>query len=152
VIDGTVQSNSDDEKGEDMTEEFEGKEVNEEFVNTGAKKVTEEDFQKVVENVEEIEAKFGLGPLKRFYDDFLLLIALVKDYWSGNYREIPYASIAAVVFTLIYVLSPIDLIPDFIPVIGLMDDAAVVALCLKMIEGDLKTYEAWKGDGSSAGD
>jgi len=127
-----------------MTEEFEGKKVNEEFVNKGAKKVTEEDFQEVVDKADEIGEKFGIGPLKRFYDDFLLLISLVKDYWSGDYREIPYWSIAAVVFTLLYVLSPIDLIPDIIPIVGLMDDAAVVALCLKMIENDLKAYEAWK--------
>ncbi|RLE31609.1 MAG: hypothetical protein DRJ61_11175 [Acidobacteria bacterium] len=113
-----------------MGEKFGGKEVNKEFVKQGADGVTDEDFVNVVENAEQIEKKFGIGPLKRFYDDFLLLISLVKDYWSGDYREIPYSSIAAVVFALIYVLSPIDLIPDFIPVLGLMDDAAVVALCL----------------------
>jgi len=121
---------SDFETGESMGEKFGGKEVNKEFVKQGADGVTDEDFVNVVENAEQIEKKFGIGPLKRFYDDFLLLISLVKDYWSGDYREIPYSSIAAVVFALIYVLSPIDLIPDFIPVLGLMDDAAVVALCL----------------------
>jgi len=66
---------SDFETGESMGEKFGGKEVNEEFVKAGAKKVTEDDFQKVVDKADEIEKKFGLGALKRFYDDFLLLIS-----------------------------------------------------------------------------
>jgi len=65
--------------GESMDEKFGGKEVNKEFVKQGADGVTDEDFVNVVENAEQIEKKFGIGPLKRFYDDFLLLVALVKD-------------------------------------------------------------------------
>lgn len=38
------------------------------------------------------------------------------------------------------------IIPDFIPVFGLMDDAGVVALCLKIIDGDLQAYRKWKFD------
>jgi uncharacterized membrane protein YkvA (DUF1232 family) len=45
---------------------------------------------------------------------------------------------------LIYIFSPIDLIPDFIPVLGLTDDAVVLGLCLAAIATDLKKYEIWK--------
>lgn len=41
-------------------------------------------------------------------------------------------------------LSPIDLIPDFIPVVGYVDDALVVAACLAMVESDLEIYKEWK--------
>jgi uncharacterized membrane protein YkvA (DUF1232 family) len=43
------------------------------------------------------------------------------------------------------VLSPVDLIPDFIPGIGLIDDAAVVVACLNLIQSDFEAYKAWKG-------
>ena len=56
----------------------------------------------------------------------------------------PYKVILAVVSVLIYWIAPVDLIPDFIPGIGYVDDAAVVALALKLIKDDLDTYKEWK--------
>ena len=46
--------------------------------------------------------------------------------------------------SLLYVLNPLDLIPDLIFGFGLVDDAGVVALCLKLVESDLHRYAAWK--------
>jgi uncharacterized membrane protein YkvA (DUF1232 family) len=72
------------------------------------------------------------------------LIAIVKDYWSGTYRQIPFGVIASIVFTLIYILNPFDLVPDVLPVIGQVDDAAVMGACLMLVEQDLQKYKAWK--------
>jgi len=111
----------------------------------GAKNVTEDDLKKVLDKRDEIEQKFkGNGPLGRFVADMKLLFSIIKDYASGEYRKIPFWSIAAIVAALLYVLSPIDLIPDFIPVIGLVDDALVVAACLAMVEQDMHDYKDWK--------
>ena len=82
--------------------------------------------------------------LSRFFKDVSLLLGLIKDYYLGNYRVVPYTTIAAAVVGLLYVVNPIDLIPDFIPVIGYIDDALVIALCLRMAERDLKKYALWK--------
>ena len=121
------------------------KKVDESFIKKGAKKITKEDIEKVTKKADEIEKKVReSGPLRRYIEDVKLLLSLVKDYWSGNYKEIPYWAIGATVFALLYVLSPIDLIPDFIPVVGLVDDAAVVALCLYLIEQELHDYSEWK--------
>ena len=43
-----------------------------------------------------------------------------------------------------YLLMPIDLVPDFIPVIGYADDAALLALVLTRISGDLERFRAWE--------
>ena len=80
----------------------------------------------------------------KFISDLKILFSVVQDYVKGDYREIPWLTIAAIVFALLYVLSPIDLIPDFIPVIGLVDDALVIAACLAMVEQDLNKYVEWK--------
>jgi uncharacterized membrane protein YkvA (DUF1232 family) len=117
----------------------------EEFVKEGAEKVTDKDVEKVVSKSEEIKQKFNTkGPLARFIEDAKLLIAIVKDYWAGKYRQIPYGAIASIVFSLIYVLNPFDLMPDMLPVIGQLDDVAVMGACLLLVEQDLHKYKDWK--------
>lgn len=117
----------------------------EELVTEGAQRVADKDVETVVSKSEEIKRRFGAGgPLHRFVEDGQLLIGMVRDYWSRSYRQVPFGTVAAAVFTLIYVLNPLDLIPDFLPIIGQVDDAAVVAGCLVLIEQDLRAYRKWK--------
>jgi len=118
---------------------------NQALIEQGSKKISNADVQKVVEKAGDIQKKFAAGgPLGRFIEDGKLLIAIVKDYWSGAYRQLPYGALAAIVFTLIYVFNPLDLVPDVLPVIGEIDDATVVAGCLLFIEQDLQAYKQWK--------
>jgi uncharacterized membrane protein YkvA (DUF1232 family) len=115
------------------------------LIEQGSKKISNEEVQKVVEKAEDIRKKFTAGgPLSRFIEDGKLLIAIIKDYWSGAYRQVPYGTIAAIVFTLLYVFNPLDLIPDVLPIIGQIDDATVVAGCLLFVEQDLQAYKQWK--------
>ncbi|MGP4713259.1 MULTISPECIES: YkvA family protein [unclassified Psychrobacter] len=90
--------------------------------------------------------------LERYAKDLLLLLSLVKDYYQGNYRDIPYKTISAAVVGLLYVLNPIDIIPDFIPFIGQIDDALVLKFCLKLMEKDLLKYKTWKDEQTAAKD
>ncbi|MBC7877362.1 MAG: DUF1232 domain-containing protein [Anaerolineales bacterium] len=117
----------------------------EEFIKEGAQKVTDKDLEKVVNKSEEIKKKFNTkGPLARFVEDGKLLIAVIKDYSSGKYRQIPYGAIASIVFSLIYVFNPFDLMPDMLPLIGQVDDVAVMGACLMLVEQDLHKYKDWK--------
>ena len=117
----------------------------EEFVKNGAQNVTEKDVEIVINKSEEIQRKFSAkGPLARFVEDGKLLIAIVKDYWAGAYRQVPYGMIASSVFTLIYIFNPFDLVPDMLPLIGQLDDVAVMGACLILIEMDLHKYKDWK--------
>ncbi|MFN2360971.1 MAG: YkvA family protein [Marinobacter sp.] len=84
------------------------------------------------------------GKLRRFSKDIRLMFSMLRDYWQGNYREVPWKSIAAIAGALIYVLNPLDLIPDLLLGIGFLDDAGVVAACLALVETDLLRYAAWK--------
>ncbi len=119
--------------------------LSEEIVKDGAQNVTQKDIQKVISRSEDIQRKFSArGPLARFVEDGKLLMSIVKDYWAGAYRQVPYGVIASSVFTLIYVLNPFDMVPDVLPLIGQLDDVAVLGACLLMIEHDLHTYKDWK--------
>src|SRR4051812_38923100 len=63
----------------------------------------------------------------------LLLFSVAKDYVNGDYTEIPKRSIVAILGGLIYFLSPIDVVPDFIPVLGFVDDVFVLNLVYKQV-------------------
>ena len=72
------------------------------------------------------------------------MISLVRSYTKKEYTEIPIGTIIAIVSALIYFVSPVDLIPDVIPVAGHLDDAAVVGACLALVKSDLDDYKKWR--------
>ena len=73
-----------------------------------------------------------------------IMISLIKHYVEGKYTTVPYGTILAIMSALIYVLSPVDIIPDFIPFVGYLDDVAVIGLCLSMVKTDIEAYDEWR--------
>jgi len=117
-----------------------------------AQKVSRADLETLLERQRAIEDKVkGSGKLNRFSADIKLMFSMIRDYWNGSYRDVPWKSIAAVAGALIYVMNPLDFIPDLIIGFGFLDDAGVVALCLKLVESDLHKYAAWKEQKEEAG-
>jgi uncharacterized membrane protein YkvA (DUF1232 family) len=86
----------------------------------------------------------GFGLLARLFQDFKLLISLIRDYWKGIYRDVSVKSIVIFVVTLAYIISPIDLIPDYLLGLGQIDDAAILGVSLIFLEKELRKYMAWK--------
>lgn len=72
------------------------------------------------------------------------MISLLKNFIEGKYRHVPYGTILAITSSLIYFVSPIDIVPDAFPGVGLIDDAAVIAFCLNMVKSDLEEYNTWR--------
>ena len=73
-----------------------------------------------------------------------VLIALTRSYIRKEYTAIPLLSMVAILGALIYIVAPIDAIPDIIPGVGLVDDAAVLLIASKMVETDVECYKEWK--------
>lgn len=72
------------------------------------------------------------------------MFRLLNSYLKGEYTDIPRKDLIIVVSALSYLISPIDLVPDFIPVIGLMDDMAIISVCIKATKTELEKYLEWR--------
>ena len=83
-------------------------------------------------------------PLVEIWEDIKELTSLLKDYATKQYTNIPAKSIVAIGAAIAYFVSPVDAIPDIVPVFGFMDDATVLAIALKMVQDDLEKYRIWK--------
>ena len=112
-----------------------------EEVNKGAERMTRKDLSKVVMHADKIlDTVAKVEVLKKFSAQAALLIRMLVDYFDGKYKEVPWKTIAMGVFAFIYLLNPADLIPDYIPVIGFLDDAAVLGIVWQAIKWDVKDY------------
>lgn len=73
-----------------------------------------------------------------------LLLRMLIAFYKGDYRSISKATIFKIVIALVYLVSVIDFIPDFIFGIGLLDDAAVIVWIMDAIHEELLRFEKWE--------
>ncbi len=73
-----------------------------------------------------------------------IMISLVRSYLNKEYTKIPLGTIIAITSALAYVLTPVDLITDAIPIIGYIDDALIIEACLKLVKSDVDEYQEWR--------
>lgn len=73
-----------------------------------------------------------------------LLVRLIRAYASGEYRKLPWKSLLSIVGVLIYFVSPIDFVPDFLPLVGLTDDVALVFWLFRTLNDDLSAFNQWE--------
>lgn len=84
------------------------------------------------------------GSFEEIWNNIKLLFSLFGDWINGSYRDVPLGSIVVIIIGLIYFLTPMDIIPDFIIAGGYVDDAAVLGFIIKQIGSDLNKYNEWK--------
>ena len=98
------------------------------------------DAQDKEKSILEKAKKLDKAKFRKLFNQIMLFIELLRDYKSKKYVKIPWTSLAVAAFALLYFLNPFDIIPDYIPGIGYLDDAVVVAGLLKSIQVDLLKY------------
>jgi len=84
------------------------------------------------------------------WNDSKRVVSMLIDYFEGNYTEIPTDTLGAIVVMCAYVISPIDLVPDIIPIVGFVDDFVVVRFVLLFAKKDLERYSIWKAEYKNA--
>ena len=77
-------------------------------------------------------------------DSLRLFIRIINAYTSKEYTFVPWKTICLIVAGLIYFIYPVDLIPDFIPVSGLIDDIALIAWIYESIQDDIDNFLEWE--------
>jgi uncharacterized membrane protein YkvA (DUF1232 family) len=117
----------------------------EDYVLENTKDTTTEDVDEVIKR----EGKLGfimstVKMLKKYYKLTDVMMMMIKDYRKGVYKAVPWFTIAAIGGALLYVISPFDLIPDFIPGLGYLDDVTVLTIVVGWIDSDLHKYLDWK--------
>ena len=69
---------------------------------------------------------------------------MLKAYSNKEYQKTPWKTLLLVAGGIVYFVSPLDLIPDFIPVLGYLDDITVLLWIANSIKGDLEEFEEWE--------
>lgn len=119
--------------------------VNEEELKKEVINIDEDDVEVVMSNEKKIAKKFsGANSLGKYVELGEIMMGMLKDMKKGSYTNVPWFTIATIVLALLYVLNPMDIIPDFIPGIGYIDDLAILTTGVGWIESDLHRYLDWK--------
>ena len=84
------------------------------------------------------------GPLSEVKEQLQRLIALLKAYVSGDYREVSTQTMVTVAAAIVYFVVPFDGIPDFLFGWGLIDDAAVISYVVAQLSSELEAFAVWQ--------
>ncbi|AFQ44114.1 YkvA family protein [Desulfosporosinus meridiei] len=82
--------------------------------------------------------------LGEVWEKLHLLFGVFRDWLNGSYKELPKRSLFMIVLGIVYFVSPIDGVFDYIPFGGLIDDAAVAGFVISQVSADLEKYKLWK--------
>lgn len=98
---------------------------------------------RIADQAEAIASKKQTKGFKKVLGETKALIRLARAYARGEYRSVSFESMVLIVAALIYLVSPIDLIPDFLPG-GLVDDAAVIAYTIALVRDEVEEFMDWE--------
>jgi len=87
----------------------------------------------------------GVTPYS-FIDDLVTLWRMVRQYFSGNYAQVQKRSIVKIALGILYLVFFIDLIPDFIPFIGWLDDIAVLFFIYRSLKTEISRFRKWESE------
>ena len=130
------------------------KKLNKEKIKEQIDKFSEK-AKKIIDNPEKVSTVLekavslcdDLGQLRiigKHFKDASLVCSMLNDYICKRYTRVPMATVITLLAAVLYFVSPIDIIPDFLPLIGHLDDMMVFAFVRDAAKVDLKKYEKWK--------
>ena len=88
-------------------------------------------------NVGKLEKSGFIHRIKTF-------MRMVSAYARRDYRDIELKNMIWVVAALVYFITPIDLVPDFIPITGYLDDFTVIMWVYNRIQNEIDKFIIWE--------
>ena len=117
----------------------------EEEINKRAENMSREDIGETIGKEEKAEQMAKENSfLRQYWKDIKTSFALLKDWYMGNYTKSPFRMVASIAGAMLYLVSPLDVVPDWLPFGGLLDDALVLAAIFALSRSDLDAYAAWR--------
>ena len=83
-------------------------------------------------------------PFQQTWPYFQAMLRLIRAYSQGTYRDVPESTLVVIIAAIIYVVNPLDVIPDALPALGFLDDATVLALAVRRSRQTLDDFMAWE--------
>jgi len=84
------------------------------------------------------------GRVKLAKTDLKLLQELLVAWVRGDYRGVSSQALLSVVAALLYFLSPVDLVPDWLLGVGFLDDLAVLAWVVRRWQSEIDAFKLWR--------
>ncbi|MCG6870746.1 MAG: DUF1232 domain-containing protein [Gammaproteobacteria bacterium] len=84
------------------------------------------------------------GQFAKRLEDLGTLIRLVRAAGSGRYRQLPWRSLVLASAAILYFVNPLDLVPDWLHMVGFLDDATVIGLVVSALAEELARFRAWE--------
>jgi len=104
------------------------------------------DRQKAAQLIKEAieKANRNQGALKKLWDQLKALFRLSSAWVKGEYTQVSLKTILWVIAAIIYFVNPFDVIADFIPGVGYVDDAVIIYFVINSIQRDLNKFLKWE--------
>jgi uncharacterized membrane protein YkvA (DUF1232 family) len=73
-----------------------------------------------------------------------LFLRMIKKSFSGEYSSFSNKTLLSLVFGLLYFVTPMDVVPDFIPLLGFSDDLSIIYFIIKNFKSDIEAFKVWE--------
>jgi uncharacterized membrane protein YkvA (DUF1232 family) len=101
-------------------------------------------LQPLFEEAAKQAASMPKEPFHETWPYFQAMLRLIRAYSQGNYRDVPESTMVVIIAAIIYVVNPLDVIPDALPALGYLDDATVLALAVRRARQALDDFMTWE--------
>lgn len=110
-----------------------------------AEKITDnkDNLADILNKVQDMKPE-NMGPVDGAIETMKELVQMVKDWKDKKYSGVSKVTIVTIVLCFVYFCSPVDIVPDVVPVAGLLDDVLVLKITLGQIGADLNRYREWR--------
>jgi uncharacterized membrane protein YkvA (DUF1232 family) len=98
----------------------------------------------LLDNAVEKLSQADRDAFKGLWPYLLAMLRLIRAFCSGKYKHIPWESLISIIVAIAYFASPLDLIPDFLPGVGYLDDAMIVRFVYRSVRAELERFMEWE--------